>query len=416
MKSFERPASRREFIRFGSATAAFVAAPAIWRRAEADPCVMGCQPGPGPSPAPEKILPSPNFDASIVDYIAGVRPHRSHAYRLERVSHSGKHIVHNYGHGGAGITMSWGCATKVVELVNEILRDDAHAADGGIAILGAGVMGLTSATLLRQITPPRKIAVYTDKLYPETTSRKAGGQWCPASVEYTNKDDEFKQILRDSHAMFSGQIGSVYGVSPKDNYALERPYDLTNFRILPELTPETCYSRLPFAKMNCSGFSYRTLLVEPPIFLKKIHNDLVRAGIPFRIKKFQPETPTARAGNTVMGLSEKIIINCTGLGSKDLFGDPGMIPVKGQLLLLRPQPALDYLFSGYDGKRTGEDCHDWVQYVFPRHDALVVGGTYQETVNNEAAHPETCKTLAKHLKAIFSGTPPSCAGYPDHGL
>jgi len=39
--------------------------------------------------------------------------------RLETEERDGKCIIHNYGHGGAGVTLSWGCAAKVVELLAE---------------------------------------------------------------------------------------------------------------------------------------------------------------------------------------------------------------------------------------------------------------------------------------------------------
>ena len=61
-------------------------------------------------------LPTPNFTFNPNApgaCIAGVRPYRSGSYRLDAETISGKFIVHNYGHGGAGITLSWGCAAKV---------------------------------------------------------------------------------------------------------------------------------------------------------------------------------------------------------------------------------------------------------------------------------------------------------------
>jgi D-amino-acid oxidase len=30
---------------------------------------------------------------------------------------NGKKIIHNYGHGGAGVTLSWGCADEIVEMI-----------------------------------------------------------------------------------------------------------------------------------------------------------------------------------------------------------------------------------------------------------------------------------------------------------
>jgi D-amino-acid oxidase len=47
----------------------------------------------------------------------GLRPFRRSGVRLERDQlRDGRTVVHNYGHGGAGFTLSWGCAREVLEL------------------------------------------------------------------------------------------------------------------------------------------------------------------------------------------------------------------------------------------------------------------------------------------------------------
>ena len=64
-----------------------------------------------------KIIPGLK-DAEIIEDIVGLRPGRSEV-RLEKEVISGKIIIHNYGHGGSGVTLSWGCAEEVVEIANE---------------------------------------------------------------------------------------------------------------------------------------------------------------------------------------------------------------------------------------------------------------------------------------------------------
>jgi D-amino-acid oxidase len=47
----------------------------------------------------------------------GLRPFRRSGVRLERDKlHDGRTVIHNYGHGGAGFTLSWGCAEDVLDL------------------------------------------------------------------------------------------------------------------------------------------------------------------------------------------------------------------------------------------------------------------------------------------------------------
>nr|WP_249817275.1 BBE domain-containing protein [Bradyrhizobium sp. 179] len=96
---------------------------------------------------PAAVLPSPDFTCTPPGCVfkAGVRPYRRGTYRLEIQPFGSKHVIHNYGHGGAGITMSWGCADAVVKFVQTLVPSGTRAQ---IAVLGAGVMGLTAATLL----------------------------------------------------------------------------------------------------------------------------------------------------------------------------------------------------------------------------------------------------------------------------
>ena len=56
----------------------------------------------------------------------GLQPFRGQNARVEQ--HTGTRIIHNYGHGGSGVTFSWGCAAEVVGLAEEALSDTSEAA------------------------------------------------------------------------------------------------------------------------------------------------------------------------------------------------------------------------------------------------------------------------------------------------
>lgn len=55
--------------------------------------------------------------ARVVGHRVGLRPARP-AVRLEAEQRGGTRVVHCYGHGGAGVTLSWGCADEVAALVS----------------------------------------------------------------------------------------------------------------------------------------------------------------------------------------------------------------------------------------------------------------------------------------------------------
>jgi hypothetical protein len=72
---------------------------------------------------------------------------------------------------------------------------------------------------------------------------------------------------------------------------------------------------------------------------------------------------------TARGRGWALRLGLLGQSQADLWADPKLYPVKSHLVLLRPQPRLKYLFSG-------RSCVAWFQSVFPRQDAVALGGIY----------------------------------------
>ena len=86
-------------------------------------------------------------------------------------------------------------------------------------------------------------------------------------------------------------------------------------------------------------FVTSALAIEPSIYLDALVRDFMLFGGKIVIRKF--DTP-----RDLMSLNEPVIINCTGLGSKTLFNDGGLLPIRGQLTVCIPQPEVRYRASG----------------------------------------------------------------------
>lgn len=322
------------------------------------------------------IEPTPDFtyDPNTMSCTGGCRPYREETYRLEGSRVGGKVLVHNYGHGGAGISMSWGCAQEVVDIVKIYQPQPAGQT---VAVLGAGVMGLTAATLLEKLVTT--VTIYAKACSPHTTSDIAGGQWGAAAVAFLPTEKaRIQRILTKSHAEHVRR-GAAYGVSPRPNYST---HPLPHFELVKNVVGKRTH--LPFKHLNGPGFAYDTLLVEPPILLPRLVSDLqARPNVRFVQREFRSQAE-------VMALPETIIVNCTGLGSGNIWPDNKLKAIRGQLVLLPPQPNLKYLFSGSG-------------YIFPRDDCTVIGGTNEPDQPDCDGHEPRCTEMVDVLKNLFAG-------------
>jgi D-amino-acid oxidase len=175
----------------------------------------------------------------IIREVVGLRPFRAEGFvvEAERVGH--KLLVHNYGHGGAGITLSWGTAALAVDLAREYLgaRTPSSALSAKrersghqqFAVLGCGVSGLSTARVLQRRfqNGPGTVTIYARDLPPDTTSNIAGGFWSPTSLydpEAASPKfiEQFRQACRISNRAFQLLAGTEYGVRWIDTFELYR--------------------------------------------------------------------------------------------------------------------------------------------------------------------------------------------------
>ena len=315
-------------------------------------------------------------ESRVIRTVAGLRPHRDAGFVVRREQLGDKVLVHNYGHGGAGITLSWGTSRLATNL-------GLPGHSGAVAVIGAGAVGLTVARLVQEAGLP--VTVYAKALPPQTTSNIAGGQIEPA---YLYKDDavtpEWRQQLLAamdySWRRWQIMIGDEYGVRWLPTYEetdIAAPSPMDPYY---PATRKLNQAEHPFPLDTVVRFE--TMYVETGHFLRQTMRDIQIAGGKFEVREFQ--TPQA-----IMGLPEKLVFNCTGLGSRDLFGDQDLHPLKGQLAILLPQPEVRYALSGGPG------------YMFPRADGIILGGTAERDNFDPNPDPATIARLIARHKRFF---------------
>lgn len=303
----------------------------------------------------------------IIRTTIGLRPFRPSGFVLRSEKLDGKTIIHNFGHGGSGMSLSWGTASIATEMAM------AHL-DRKAAVMGSGVAGLTSARELQR--HGFDVTIYAATVPPDTTSNMSLAGFTPTSglVEFKMRtaewDAQFTRAVRFAYQRLQLLAGPKYGISwikqyaPTDNEQAGRgtnqllPADLQGNRVI--LQP----GEHPFPTKY--AIEREEMRIEPSIYLDALMDDFLAWGGKVVIRKF--ETP-----RDVTTLSESVIVNCTGLGSKALFNDPELTPLKGQLVVLVPQEEITYGTTG--GARAPVTPEAGFVHMMPRSDGIILGGT-----------------------------------------
>ncbi len=318
--------------------------------------------------------------------VVGLRPFRPSGFRVAKEMVGDTAVVHNYGHGGGGITLSWGTSKLAVDL-----GLPGHV--GPVAVLGCGAVGLATARLAQEAG--FDVTIYTKAMPPETTSNIAGGQWDPVSVfdesaltpEFSK---QFVDAARYAYRRYQIMTDPKYGVRWMRNYNVsETPWPASahpgQSPLIQGLQPES--KELPpgshaFGKRFVRQFD--GMIVEPPIYLPAMLTDVRIAGGRIVVREI-------RSLDEVRALPEKLVFNCTGLGAKALFNDAELTPIRGQLTILLPQPEVTYA-TIYENT-----------YMFSRRDGVVLGGTHEMgDWNLEPDMTTKAAILAKQAK-LFDG-------------
>jgi len=325
----------------------------------------------------------------VIREVTGLRPFRAPGFVVRAEALGDRTVVHNYGHGGGGISLCWGSSELAVELASA-------TGHRRFAVLGCGVMGLTTARLLQD--RGFEATIYAKDLPPATTSNIAGGQWSPYTVSDADKTTsayraQFERASRLSHRYFQELVGQGYGVRWIENYVLsaepfraQQDNPIGDLYFASSVLPAGSH---PFATPHVRRFT--TMLIEPGIFMSAVTRDFLLRGGRIHVRTFNDR-------NALLALDEPVIVNCTGLGSGALFGDTELIPIKGHLSILLPQPAVDYIVLQGD------------YYMFPRSDGIVLGGSRGRGDWSNSIDPVVSARILETHRAIFKSVPASDSG------
>ncbi|WP_296599985.1 FAD-dependent oxidoreductase [Phenylobacterium sp.] len=295
--------------------------------------------------APPPLAPIWARSDRIMNITVCLRPFRAAGPRIEAETVGDKLVVHNYGHGGSGWSLSWGSALKALKI----------ALAGGetdIAVVGCGALGLTAATLAQRAGC--RVTIYAKDRLPDARSARATGVWSPDSrIALTSATGpgfaaQWEEMARRSFRIHLQYLGLAdrpvewldqYRLSDSAQPSPPQPEPMDFAHYLPRIADITPPSEVipagqhpfPVARVrrgstpmfNIAGYGH-TLL-----------NDFLLNGGKLEMAEFHAPAELAT-------LRQKVILNCTGYGARALFRDESVVPVRGQIGWLIPQAEVTY--------------------------------------------------------------------------
>ncbi len=234
----------------------------------------------------------------------------------------------------------------------------AMGAQREVTVIGAGVIGLTCAHALRE-AGYRVTVIAAER---PRVSEVAGGLWLPyAAGESADVMGWALETLSwlEARGFASREYLHLQASEPWWLGAL--PADRVRRARVEELPAG--YDR---------GWVLRVPLVEMPGHLQALE-----------------PTRTVRRTVTSLGEVSGLVVNCSGLGARELAGDPTVSAARGQVVHL--------------GRLSGVPCvcdEDQMIYVLPRRDRTIVGGSYQPGNESEAVDPAETESLLARACAL----------------
>lgn len=326
------------------------------------------------------------------------RPFRPAGPRIEAERMDEKIVIHNYGHGGSGWSLSWACAAEAADLVRATGASQ-------VAIIGAGVIGLTTALTLAR--SGLAVTIYAAEMPSQTRSARATGVWSPSSrIGLKSAVPDGFEARWEAWARASYQTHETYlndTGNPVDSIQFYQLNDGTPR----QGTPETHDFLHLWRRLQDLAPGNRTLFTHEHAF--PVDSVQVRPELAFNIAAYTDRMVQEFLGlggqmvhrsfqhrSEALGLNSAVIVNCTGYGAKALWGTEELVPVRGQINWMPAQPEARYGVFFKD------------VYMLSRRDGLVVQFVGQNDdfgygIEDEAPDDEEMRRAIKRAAPLFAG-------------
>jgi D-amino-acid oxidase len=250
-----------------------------------------------------------------------------------------------------------------------------------ILILGAGVSGLSTGILL--LKDGFDVTIWAKDLPPNTTSNKAGAFWYPflcdpkekatkwarATIQYLDESGILDDPLSGCVTKTMTEILDIKKGEPwwKDAvYSYRRP------------------SQNELPKGYVDGYQLEGPLMDTSMYMGYILDEYKRLGGVVITKEIQNIREALE--------TYPLVVNCTGLGSRDLFNDQRLYPVRGQTVRIRSNGFNQIIFD--------DEGPNSVAFVVPRAHDIVLGTTIQANDWNTGIDPQDTKDILRRCSNL----------------
>jgi D-amino-acid oxidase len=251
---------------------------------------------------------------------------------------------------------------------------------GDAAVVGAGVIGLTTAVQLAEAG--WSVQVLARDLPAQTTSAAAGAMWGPYLVE---PRDRVHAWAVHSLCVFTA-LAQTPGTGVRLVPGIEASRKITEppeFLAMLDDVHVCNPGQLPPGFII--GWRYTVPLIDMDLYLPYLQDRLTAAGGTIRRHSITDLGDAARDAS--------VVVNATGLGAGDLAADASLTPIRGQLVVM-DNPGITEFFTEDTGWSPD------LLHIYPHDDRLVLGGVAQDGNWDLQPSQETADAIIRRCASI----------------
>jgi D-amino-acid oxidase len=247
-----------------------------------------------------------------------------------------------------------------------------------VLVVGCGVIGLTAGVLMREMG--LDVGIVTAALPLQTTSSVAAALWLP-----------YKAYPEDRVLTWGSRTFEVFedlSRVPESGVRMRQGVEIWR-----EPVPDPWWASAVPGVRRCTddalppgytdGHAFVAPVIEMPVYLGYLLDRFLGSGGRVEHRAVSSLEEAGEGG---------VVVNCAGLGARELVGDPSMEPIRGQIVRVR-NPGLERFVLD-------EDNPEGVTYVIPRSRDCILGGTAEEGEWDTEPVPETAAAILRRCAEL----------------